>query len=158
MESTRPLEAGAASLWQAPADPTRRRIRGLFRAGPAITGEIAATFPTSRIAVTGHLAVLAEGRTDRQSQARRGRRHCLNAVTLERLRRRWAGPVEAGFASGLLRLLRRAERWCTSRSGRSEGVSGDRVGRGWVAAESNSRAIGEPRARPAGPGSHRRKR
>ncbi len=70
------------------------------------------------------------GRTDRQPQAGRGRRHCLNAVPLERLRRRWAGPVEGGFASGLLRILRRAERWRASRSGRSEGVGGDQVGRG----------------------------
>jgi hypothetical protein len=104
------------------------------------------------------LGGVGRGRTDRQSQAGRGRRHCLNAVTLERPRGGWAGPVEAGFASGLLRLLGRAERWCASRSGRSESAGGDRVGRGWVAAESNSRATGEPRGRPAGSGSHRRKR
>src|SRR6516164_3305988 len=103
-EDTRHLEAETAPLWRALADPTRRRILDLLRVGPAITGEIAAAFPISRIAVMRHLEVLAEA--DLVTSRKRGRErwHYLNAVPLERLHRRWAGSVEAGFASALIRL------------------------------------------------------
>jgi DNA-binding transcriptional ArsR family regulator len=104
LESTRQLEVETASLWRALADPTRRRILDLLRAGPAITGEIAAAFPISRIAVMRHLEVLAEAELITSRKRGRERWHYLNAVPLERLHRRWAGPVEAGFASTLLRL------------------------------------------------------
>jgi DNA-binding transcriptional ArsR family regulator/uncharacterized protein YndB with AHSA1/START domain len=103
-ESTRQLEAETASLWRALADPTRRRILDRLRAGPAITGEIAAAFSISRIAVMRHLEVLAEAELITSRKRGRERWHYLNAVPLERLHRRWAGPVQAGFASGLLRL------------------------------------------------------
>jgi DNA-binding transcriptional ArsR family regulator/uncharacterized protein YndB with AHSA1/START domain len=103
-EATRQLEAETASLWRALADPTRRRILDRLRAGPAITGEIAAAFPISRIAVMRHLEVLAEAELITSRKRGRERWHYLNAVPLERLYRRWAGPVEADFASGLLRL------------------------------------------------------
>jgi DNA-binding transcriptional ArsR family regulator len=104
LESTGQLEIETASLWRALADPTRRRILDLLRAGPAITGEIAAAFPISRIAVMRHLEVLAEADLITSRKRGRERWHYLNAVPLERLHRRWAGPVEAGFASTLLRL------------------------------------------------------
>jgi DNA-binding transcriptional ArsR family regulator len=104
LESTRQLEGETASLWRALADPTRRRILDLLRAGPAITGDIAAAFPISRIAVMRHLEVLGEADLITSRKRGRERWHYLNAVPLERLHRRWAGPVEAGFASTLLRL------------------------------------------------------
>ena len=96
-ESTRRLEAETAPLWRALADPTRRRILDRLRAGPAITGEIAAAFPISRIAVMRHLEMLAEAQLITSRKRGRERWHYLNAVPLERLYRRWAGPVEAGF-------------------------------------------------------------
>jgi DNA-binding transcriptional ArsR family regulator/uncharacterized protein YndB with AHSA1/START domain len=108
-ERTRELEAETASLWRALADPTRRRILDRLRVGPAITGEIAAAFPISRIAVMRHLEVLAEAQLITSRKRGRERWHYLNAVPLERLHQRWAGPVEAGFASGLLRLQDRVE-------------------------------------------------
>jgi DNA-binding transcriptional ArsR family regulator len=108
-ESTRQLEAETASLWRALADSTRRRILDRLRAGPAITGEIAAAFPISRIAVMRHLEVLAEAGLITSRKRGRERWHYLNTVPLERLHRRWAGPVEAGFASGLLRLQDQVE-------------------------------------------------
>jgi DNA-binding transcriptional ArsR family regulator/uncharacterized protein YndB with AHSA1/START domain len=80
-----------------------------LRAGPAITGEIAAAFPISRIAVMRHLEVLAEAELITSRKRGRERWHYLNAVPLERLHRRWAGPVAAGFASGLLRLQDQVE-------------------------------------------------
>jgi len=180
LESTRPLEAETASLWRAPADPTRRRIRGLLRAGPAIMGEIVAAFPISRIAVTRHLEVLAEAGLI-TSRKRAGSVGTVSTVS------RWSGCADAGLDRSRPASPRDSSAYCAGpnagalsvpggrpdRSGdhrghrermdhaggvSSEGVGGDRVGRRWVAAESNSRAIGEPRARPAGPGSHRRKR
>jgi DNA-binding transcriptional ArsR family regulator len=108
-EGTLQLEAETASLWRALADPTRRRILDRLRAGPAITGEIAAAFPISRVAVMRHLEVLAEAELITSRKRGRERWHYLNAVPLERLHRRWAGPVEAGFASSLLRLQDQVE-------------------------------------------------
>src|SRR6516165_535124 len=49
------LEEDTAPLWRALADPTRRRILDLLRERPRVTGEIAAQFPVSRIAVMRHL-------------------------------------------------------------------------------------------------------
>jgi DNA-binding transcriptional ArsR family regulator len=109
LQTTAQLEVETASLWRALADPTRRRIMDLLRDRPAITGEIAAAFPISRIAVMRHLEVLAEAGLITSRKRGRERWHYLNAVPLERLHRRWAGPVGAGFASGLLRLQDQVE-------------------------------------------------
>jgi DNA-binding transcriptional ArsR family regulator len=108
-EDTRHLEAETAPLWRALADPTRRRILDRLRVGPANTGEIAAAFPISRIAVMRHLEVLAEAELITSRKRGRERWHYLNAVPLERLHLRWAGPVDADFASRLLRLQDQVE-------------------------------------------------
>jgi DNA-binding transcriptional ArsR family regulator/uncharacterized protein YndB with AHSA1/START domain len=101
----RGLEEGAtAPLWRALADPTRRRILDLLRERPLITGEIAAQFPVSRIAVMRHLEVLSEAGLVTSRKRGRERWHYLNAVPLQQLHRRWAEPAAAGFASALLRL------------------------------------------------------
>lgn len=86
------------------ADPTRRRILDLLRERPLITGEIAARFPISRIAVMRHLEVLSEAGLVTSRKRGRERWHYMNAVPLQELHRRWADPAAAGFASGLLRL------------------------------------------------------
>ena len=103
-----PMERGpqddTAPLWRALADPTRRRILDLLRQRPLVTGEIAAQFPVSRIAVMRHLEVLSEAGLVTSRKRGRERWHYLNAVPLERLHRRWAEPAAAGFASALLRL------------------------------------------------------
>jgi DNA-binding transcriptional ArsR family regulator/uncharacterized protein YndB with AHSA1/START domain len=91
-------------LWRALADPTRRRILDLLRQRPLITGEIAARFPISRIAVMRHLEVLSEAGLVTSRKRGRERWHYLNAVPLQKLHRRWADPAAAGFASALLRL------------------------------------------------------
>jgi DNA-binding transcriptional ArsR family regulator/uncharacterized protein YndB with AHSA1/START domain len=103
-----PLERGieeeTAPLWRALADPTRRRILDLLRERPLITGDIAAQFAISRIAVMRHLEVLAEAGLVTNRKRGRERWHYLNAVPLQKLHRRWAEPAAAGFASALLRL------------------------------------------------------
>jgi DNA-binding transcriptional ArsR family regulator/uncharacterized protein YndB with AHSA1/START domain len=103
------LEEDTAPLWRALADPTRRRILDLLRERPRVTGEIAAQFPISRIAVMRHLEVLAEAGLAVSRKRGRQRWHYLNTVPLQKLHRRWAEPAAAGFASALLRLQDTAE-------------------------------------------------
>jgi DNA-binding transcriptional ArsR family regulator/uncharacterized protein YndB with AHSA1/START domain len=98
------LEEGTGPLWRALADPTRRRILDLLRERPRVTGDIAAQFPVSRIAVMRHLEVLAEAGLVASRKRGRHRWHYLNAVPLQKLHRRWVDPAAAGFASALLRL------------------------------------------------------
>jgi DNA-binding transcriptional ArsR family regulator/uncharacterized protein YndB with AHSA1/START domain len=100
----RGLEEETARLWRALADPTRRRILDLLRQRPLITGEVAAQFAISRIAVMRHLEVLSEAGLVTSRKRGRERWHYLNAVPLQKLHRRWAEPTAAGFASALLRL------------------------------------------------------
>jgi DNA-binding transcriptional ArsR family regulator/uncharacterized protein YndB with AHSA1/START domain len=98
------LEDDTGPLWRALADPTRRRILDLLRQRPLITGEIAARFPVSRIAVMRHLEVLSQAGLVTSRKRGRQRWHYLNTVPLQNLHRRWADPAAAGFASALLRL------------------------------------------------------
>lgn len=100
----RGLEEETAPLWRALADPTRRRILDLLREQPLITGEIAAQFPVSRIAVMRHLDVLSEAGLVTSRKRGRQRWHYLNAIPLQKLHRRWVDPAAAGLASTLLRL------------------------------------------------------
>jgi DNA-binding transcriptional ArsR family regulator/uncharacterized protein YndB with AHSA1/START domain len=76
----------------------------LLRERPQITGEIAAQFAISRIAVMRHLEVLADAGLAVSRKRGRERWHYLNTVPLQKLHRRWADPAAAGFASALLRL------------------------------------------------------
>jgi DNA-binding transcriptional ArsR family regulator/uncharacterized protein YndB with AHSA1/START domain len=103
-----PMDRGpedcTAALWRALADPTRRRILDLLRERPRVTGEIAAQFPVSRVAVMRHLEVLSEAGLAVSRKRGRQRWHYLNTVPLQKLVRRWADPVAAGFGSALLRL------------------------------------------------------
>jgi DNA-binding transcriptional ArsR family regulator/uncharacterized protein YndB with AHSA1/START domain len=98
------LEEDTAPLWRALADPTRRRILDLLRERPRVTGEIAAQFPISRIAVMRHLEVLSGAGLAVSRKRGRQRWHYLNTVPLQKLHRRWTDPAAAGFASALLRL------------------------------------------------------
>jgi DNA-binding transcriptional ArsR family regulator len=77
------LEEDTALLWRALADPTRRRILDLLRQRPLITGEIAAQFPISRIAVMRHLEVLSEAGLAVSRKRGRQRWHYLNTVPLQ---------------------------------------------------------------------------
>lgn len=103
------LEAQTVSLWQALADPTRRRILDLLIERPQITGEIAASFDISRIAVMRHLDALA--RAALVTSRKRGRRrwHYVNLAPLQRIHQRWFDPHAAGWASGLLAFQDRLE-------------------------------------------------
>lgn len=98
------VEAQTAPLWRALADPTRRRILDLLLERPRITGEVAAYFRISRIAVMRHLTVLSDAGLVANRKRGRERRYYLNAITLHQIYRRWFDPLAAGWVSGILRL------------------------------------------------------
>jgi DNA-binding transcriptional ArsR family regulator/uncharacterized protein YndB with AHSA1/START domain len=103
------VEAEGDAIWRALADPTRRRILDLLRDRPRTTGDIAARFDVSRIAVMRHLEVLASAELVSNRKRGRERWHYLNAVPLQRIHERWVDQHAEGWASGLLRLRRRVE-------------------------------------------------
>lgn len=103
------LEGATALLWPALADSTRRRVLDLLRDRPRTTGDIAAQFTISRVAVMRHLEVLASAGLVTSRKRGRQRWHYLNAVPLRRVHERWADPLASELASGLLRLEERVE-------------------------------------------------
>jgi DNA-binding transcriptional ArsR family regulator len=98
------VEVTTAPLWRALADPTRRRILDLLLERPRITGEVAAYFRISRIAVMRHLTVLSDAGLIASRKRGRERRYYLNTATLQQIYRRWFDPLAAGWVSGILRL------------------------------------------------------
>jgi DNA-binding transcriptional ArsR family regulator/uncharacterized protein YndB with AHSA1/START domain len=103
------IEARTAPIWTALADATRRRILDLLLERPRITGEIAAQFRISRIAVMRHLQTLSDAGLVVSRKRGRERRYYLNAVALQQINRRWFDPLAAGWVSGILRLQGRVE-------------------------------------------------
>jgi DNA-binding transcriptional ArsR family regulator len=103
-------EAELSLLWRALGDPTRRRILDLLRQRPRTTGELAAEFPTSRVAVMKHLEQLVDAGVVVAARRGRERWNHLNAVPIERLYRRWVKPYEAHWAAALVRVKEQAER------------------------------------------------
>lgn len=93
-----------AGVWRAMAEPARRKILDLLRVRPHTTGQLADEFSISRIAVMRHLAVLREASLVVSRKRGRERWNYLNALPLERIHRRWVGPVDAGWARRLLQL------------------------------------------------------
>ncbi len=99
-----------APAFKALADPTRRRVLDLLRAGPRTTGQLASSFPhLSRYAVMKHLGLLEEAGLLLVRRRGRERFNHLNAVPLRQIEERWLGPFRAAWASGLLRLKHSAE-------------------------------------------------
>ncbi len=96
-------------LWRAVADPTRRRILDLLRTAPRTTGDIAAAFPISRIAVMRHLAVLDHAGLVVNRKRGRQRWHYVNLAPLIRLHERWSTPQSETVATGLLRFKQHVE-------------------------------------------------
>jgi DNA-binding transcriptional ArsR family regulator len=101
---------GTGLLWKALADPSRRHILDLLRAGPATTGQVAASFEISRIAVMRHLSVLTEAGLVVSRKRGRERRHYINAVPLIGIVDRWVEPLPAAWAHTLQRLAEQVER------------------------------------------------
>jgi DNA-binding transcriptional ArsR family regulator len=100
--------AAQATVFRAIADPTRRRILGLLRAGPRTVGEIAANFRTSRPAISRHLRLLrAAGLV--ATRRRGAARVCqLNARPLRAIGD-WLRDYEAFWSDSLTSLKRYVE-------------------------------------------------
>ena len=73
------------AVFRALADPTRRRILQLLRAGPRNSGEIAAQFPVTWATVSRHLAVLREAGLVLTERNGTGIIYELNTTALEDL-------------------------------------------------------------------------
>ena len=67
------------------ADPTRREILTLLRAGPLTAGQIAERFPVSAAAVSRHLSVLKEADLVRDQREGKYIYYELNASVLEEI-------------------------------------------------------------------------
>lgn len=67
------------------ADPTRREILTLLRAGPLTAGQIAEKFPVSAAAISRHLSVLKEADLVRDRREGKYIYYELNASVLEEI-------------------------------------------------------------------------
>ena len=77
-------------VWDALANPHRRRLLDLLRGGPQTTGELAEALPDiSRYAVMQHLGVLTEAGLVLHRYHGRHRTNYLNPVPLQRAYDRW---------------------------------------------------------------------
>jgi DNA-binding transcriptional ArsR family regulator len=92
-------------VWKALADPTRRAILDLLRAGPHTTTALVEAFPhMSRFGVMKHIDVLrAAGLIDTREEGRQ-RVNTLNSVPIRRIYERWIGPYSEFWTDNLLRL------------------------------------------------------
>ncbi len=102
-------------VWKALADPTRRKLLDLLKAGPRTTGELCDQFRLSRFAVMKHLAILQRARLIIVVPRGRERWNYLNAVPLQQIYERWISGYQAYWASALLRLKRTVEEGTSKR-------------------------------------------
>lgn len=98
------------SVWKALADPTRREILDLLRAGPCTTTEIVEHFPhLSRFGVMKHIDVLRHAGLINTREDGRRRVNTLNPVPIRQIYERWVSGFEGLWASQLLNLKARLE-------------------------------------------------
>lgn len=74
--------AGSEITFQALADPTRRAVLDLLRAGSQPAGRIASAFPVSRPAISKHLRLLRRAHLVREHREGRHRMYQLNPEPL----------------------------------------------------------------------------
>jgi DNA-binding transcriptional ArsR family regulator len=98
------------NVFKAIADPTRRRILDLLRAGPRTTGDLTDEFPKlSRFGVMKHLDILKEAGLVLVRSEGRTRINSLNAVPIRMIYERWVSGFADLWAQSLLQVMRRAE-------------------------------------------------
>jgi len=74
--------SNAEFAFQALADPTRRAVLDLLRAGSQPAGQIASAFPVSRPAISKHLRLLRRAHLVREHREGRNRVYELNSEPL----------------------------------------------------------------------------
>lgn len=72
-----------STVFQALADPTRRQILQLLKAGPMGAGEIAEHFPIAKSTLSAHFAVLREAGLVGSEKSGKAVTYWLNATVLE---------------------------------------------------------------------------
>lgn len=97
------------AVFRALADPTRREILCLLRAGRKTVGEIAQDFPVSRPAISKHLRAL---RSARLITTRREGRTCFCSLNSEPLRAvdDWLRDYRAFWSASLRELKHHVEK------------------------------------------------
>lgn len=113
------MDDGLDIVFKALADPTRRRILDLLRAGPRTTGDLAGEFESSkarggrtgvsRFAVMKHLRVLERAGLVVVQRQGRERYNFLNAVPLRQMYERWVSAYADLWATALVNLKRIVE-------------------------------------------------
>ena len=98
-----------ARVLKALGDETRRDILDLLHTRPMTTGDVAAGFEMSRIAIMKHLKVLSEASLVISEKRGRERWHHLNIVPLREVYERWLDPERGRWAEALVGLKRRVE-------------------------------------------------
>lgn len=90
-------------VFQAIADPTRRRLLHLLRDGEMPVTAISGQFPMSRTAVSKHLRILAEAGLVKDRKVGRETRYRLEAEPLRELQH-WLGYFERYWDNKLMAL------------------------------------------------------
>jgi DNA-binding transcriptional ArsR family regulator len=99
------LAANDDAVWKALADPTRRAILDLLRAGPQRTTEIVEAFPhLTRFGVMKHMDVLREAGLINTREEGRQRINSLNAVPIRQIYERWVSRYSEFWSDHLLRI------------------------------------------------------
>jgi DNA-binding transcriptional ArsR family regulator/uncharacterized protein YndB with AHSA1/START domain len=88
---------------------SRRQILDLLRQRPHTTGELAAQYVSSRLAVMKHLKVLEVAGLVAVRRRGRERWNYLDAIPLQRMIERWLQPYRSSWAAALLKLQRYVE-------------------------------------------------
>jgi DNA-binding transcriptional ArsR family regulator len=94
--------AARDAAFSALADPTRRAVLDLLRAGTRAAGEIAGSFPVSRPAISKHLRILRRAHLVEEQREGRHRMYRLNPeplqsvdLWLEQYRSFWAANLQS---------------------------------------------------------------
>lgn len=91
-------------IFKAVADPTRRRLLDLLKAGPRTTGDLCGPFGLSRYAVMKHLGVLEGAGLINCERRGRERWNHLNAGPLQQNYERWVRGFEQHWSKSLQNL------------------------------------------------------
>jgi len=94
------VQSRSTSAFGAIADPTRRAILGLLRAGELTAGKLADNFPVSRPAVSKHMRVLRNAGLIRERREAQSRYYALNPERLAEVDA-WLAPFRVFWAARL---------------------------------------------------------
>ena len=89
-----------STVFNALADPTRRRILQLLKGGPMGAGEIADHFPISKSTLSAHFAALREAGLVGSEKSGKNVTYWLNATVLEEALLALASALDLNVAPG----------------------------------------------------------